>query len=51
MVAMLRMNLLVYRDLLEWLRAPFGQPPGVADDGAGVQLEIPLSGFGQPMLT
>jgi hypothetical protein len=49
MATMLRLNLFTYRKLLDWLREPFGQPPGREDDGAGEQLEIPLSGFGQPL--
>ncbi|PIE52607.1 transposase, partial [Candidatus Fermentibacteria bacterium] len=27
LAAMLRMNLFTYRDLLEWLKDPFGSPP------------------------
>lgn len=49
MATMLRLNLFTYRDLLDWLHAPFGQPPGLPDDGAGLQLELPFAEFGQPL--
>jgi len=49
MAAMLRLNLFTYRDLQDWLRAPFGQPPGPSEDDVGIQLEIPFVGFGQPV--
>ncbi len=49
MAAMLRLNLFTYRDLQDWLRAPFGQPPGPSEDDVGVQLQIPFAEFGQPL--
>lgn len=42
LATMLRLNLFTYRDLLEWLHNPFGNPP----DLPLVQLRLP--GFGQP---
>ena len=50
-VIMLRLNLFIYRNLRDWLRDPFGQGDAVADDSAGVQLELPLPGLGQPAET
>jgi len=49
MAAMLRLNLFTYRDLQDWLRAPFGQPPGPSEDDVGIQLQIPFAEFGQPV--
>ncbi len=49
MASLLRMHLFTYRDLHDWLHAPFGQPPPLEDDDVGEQLEIPLTGFGQPL--
>jgi len=44
---MLRLNLFTYRELLAWLRAPFG-PPGDADPGPAVeQLAFSFAGLGQ----
>ncbi len=42
LATMLRLNLFTYRDLMEWLHDPFGQPP--------VQpvLQLTLPGIGQP---
>ena len=48
MATMLRMNLFAYRDLLAWLRAPFGQPQQAMVEGGPVQLELSFPGFGQP---
>ena len=48
MATMLRLNLFTYRNLHDWLRAPFGQPEGPPEPDVGVQLELPLFGFGQP---
>ena len=46
MAAMLRLNLFTYRDLLQWLKEPFGPPPELeANEG---QLLLSLPGFGQP---
>jgi hypothetical protein len=42
LVTMLRLNLFTYRDLLEWLHNPFGEPPAIPF----VPLRLP--GFGQP---
>lgn len=43
LVTMLRLNLFTYRDLLEWLHDPFGQPP------AQPLFQLPLPGIGQPV--
>jgi len=48
MTAMLRLSLFTYRDLAEWLHKPYGDPPPPPDPYPGLQLELPLSGFGQP---
>ena len=42
LATMLRLNLFTYRDLLEWLHNPFGEPPAIPL----VQMRLP--GFGQP---
>jgi hypothetical protein len=42
LIALLRFNLFLYRDLLEWLNDPYKSPPYLADDG---QLWLP--GLGQ----
>ena len=48
LAAMLRLNLFTYRELLQWLKEPFG-PPSAPEEGAGaVQLHLSLPGFGQP---
>jgi uncharacterized protein DUF4372/DDE family transposase len=44
-VAMLRLNLLPYRSLIEWLHDPFGKEPIVPQPQ---QLFLPISGLGQP---
>ena len=44
LATMLRLNLFTYRDLLEWLHDPFGQPPVTPT----VQLTLP--GIGQPVV-
>jgi len=44
LVSMLRLNLFTYRDLSDWINAPFGTPPL---DPGGVQLVLALSGLGQ----
>lgn len=51
MAAMLRLNLFTYRDLAEWLHKPYGDPPAPPDPYAGLQLELPFPGFGQPVKT
>ena len=51
MVTMLRLNLFTYRLLRDWLSDPYGKGDAVPDDGAGVQLELPVPGFGQPTKT
>lgn len=43
LATMLRLNLFTYRDLLEWLHDPFGQPP------AQPIFQMRLPGFGQPV--
>ena len=48
LAAMLRLNLFTYRDLLAWLKAPFGPPPVPEADAGAVQLHLSLPGFGQP---
>ena len=46
LATMLRLNLFTYRDLLAWLKEPFGPP---SDPAAGaVQRHLSLPGFGQP---
>jgi hypothetical protein len=45
LATMLRLNLFTYRDLLEWLHDPFGEPPAIPF----VQMRLP--GFGQPKTT
>ena len=48
LATMLRLNLFTYRDMLEWLKEPFG-PPSVPEAGSGaLQLHLSLPGFGQP---
>lgn len=44
MAAMLRLNLFTYRDLGDWLHAPFGPAPPAPGHIVGVQLELPFSG-------
>ena len=46
LAAMLRLNLFTYRELMAWLKEPFGPPPDL-ETTAG-QLHLPLPGFGQP---
>ena len=47
LAAMLRLNLFTYRELLAWLRAPFGLP-GDSDPGPTVeQLALSFPGLGQ----
>ena len=46
LAAMLRLNLFAHRDLLAWLREPFGPPPEL-EANVG-QLHPQLPGFGQP---
>ena len=48
LAAMLRLNLFTYRDLLPWLKEPFGPPPEADADAGAVQLHLSLPGFGQP---
>ena len=48
MASMLRLHLMTYRDLIDWLHHPFGQPEDPEDHGGMIQLEIPFPGFGQP---
>lgn len=45
LATMLRLNLFTYRDLLEWLHDPFGEPPAIPF------LQMRLPGFGQPKTT
>jgi hypothetical protein len=47
LAAMLRLNLFTYRDLLQWLKEPFG-PPVSIPAALPVQLHLSLPGFGQP---
>ena len=44
LVAMLRFNLFTYRDLWQWIDAPFESPP---TDGEGIQLSLFSAGLGQ----
>jgi hypothetical protein len=48
LAAMLRLNLFTYKDLLEWLKEPFGPPSDADVDFGAVQLHFALPGFGQP---
>ena len=45
LAVMLRLNLFTYRDLMAWLKEPFGPPDLEAET---VQLHLSLPGFGQP---
>ena len=45
LVAMLRMNLFTYRDLIDWLHKPFDTPP-IAPEPSMTELRLP--GLGQP---
>ena len=44
---MLRLNLFTYRDLMAWLKEPFGPPPE-EEEGNARQLLLALPGLGQP---
>ena len=48
LAAMLRLNLFTYRDLMAWLKEPFGPPLDPEADSEAVQLYLLLPGFGQP---
>jgi hypothetical protein len=48
LATMLRLNLFTYRDLLQWLKEPFGPPSPPTEDREAVQLHFPTSQFGQP---
>jgi len=48
LATMLRLNLFTYRDLLEWLKAPFGPLSPPTEDPEVVQLRFPGLQFGQP---
>jgi len=48
LATMLRLNLFTYRDLLQWLKEPFGPPSPPTADREAVQLHFPTSQFGQP---
>ena len=48
LATMLRLNLFSYRDLLQWLKEPFGPPPPPTEDSEAVQLCFPGPQFGQP---
>jgi hypothetical protein len=45
LASLLRLNLFTYRNLHDWLNAPFNNPPLIPPQE---QLNLPLSGFGQP---
>jgi hypothetical protein len=45
LASLLRLNLFTYRNLRDWLNAPFNTPPIIPPQE---QLDLPLSGFGQP---
>lgn len=47
LTAMLRLHLISYRSLLEWLHHPFGQLDDSPDTNIGIQLEFSLPGIGQ----
>lgn len=44
LATMLRLNLFTYRDLLDWLHDPFGQPPVIP------RVQLTLPGVGQPVV-
>ncbi len=44
LATMLRLNLFTYRDLLDWLHNPFGQPPVIP------AMQLTLPGIGQPVV-
>ena len=46
LAAMLRLNLFAHRDLLAWLREPFGPPPELEANVGQLHLQLPE--FGQP---
>ena len=48
LATMLRLNLFTYRDLLQWLKEPFGPPSPPTANRDAVQLHFPTSQFGQP---
>lgn len=47
LAALLRLNLFTYRDLGQWLRNPFDEPPWQPGDGEIEQLSLAFPGFGQ----
>ena len=51
LACMARLSLFTYRDLRDWIKGPLGQPTGPSPPPIGVQLELPLPGFGQPART
>jgi len=48
LATMLRLNLFTYRDLLQWLKEPFGPPPRPTEDSGAAQLRFPGLQLGQP---
>ena len=44
LASLLRLNLFTYRDLRQWLNAPYNTPPQIPPEE---QLQLLLSGFGQ----
>jgi hypothetical protein len=48
LATMLRLNLFTYRDLLQWLKEPFGPPSLPTAEAEAVQLRFPDFQFGQP---
>ena len=48
LATMLRLNLFTYRDLLQWLKEPFGPPLPPTEDSEAAQLYFPGLQFGQP---
>jgi hypothetical protein len=47
---MLRLNLITYRNLKEWILEPFGTPPDRSSRPEIVQLALNLEIIGQPTL-
>ena len=48
LATMLRLNLFAYRDLLQWLKEPFGPPALPTEERKAIQLHLPGLQLGQP---
>ena len=49
LATMLRLNLFTYRDLLQWLKEPFGPPAATTQERKATQLHFPGLQLGQPL--